>query len=307
MFRRSNNSNLSLDIDEQSLSFASTAEFEFALAGRTCLPPNKLANLMAQSDETLMREAEGIRAVEKRFSDALSGVLKDVTSISPFLKELEMGLISQDHDWRQIMMALNQTDRSHEEFKKIALVKYMQYLTARQETIQSVYASRQATRTAVLNSQPSASGANGAGHANGKSDDADNNQFRSTVIFNVNQSAHAEPEESRKFGRIPKGETVEFSLHQDEEAPLLLAQHRCTVLNKDRLMFVDNQGHDTDLQPGKSIIGRDLSCDIVVDPSLREVSRKHLIVEVEGELIRLTDISSHGTSVPEEFLENTSI
>jgi hypothetical protein len=234
--------------------------------------------------------------VEQRFSDALSGLLQDVTSISPFLKELEMGLISQDHDWRQIMMGLNQTARAQEEFKKIALVKYMQYLTARQDTIQAVYSSRQIWRTSKLNVRPPTSESG-----------APDNQFRDTLIFNVKDSAVSGNGGSQRFGRIPKGETVEFSLHPDEEAPVLLAQHRCSLLNKDRLMFIDNHGQDSELHPGKSIVGRDLSCDVVVDPGLREVSRKHLIVEVDGTAIRLTDISSHGTSVPEEFLENTSI
>ena len=50
---------------------------------------------------------------------------------------------------------------------------------------------------------------------------------------------------------------------------------------------------------------------LVVDPpdaSLRDVSRKHLIVETDGSnRLRLTDISSHGTSLPPKFLDHTSI
>lgn len=297
MFRRSTNQGLTLTVGEASYSFPTTDEFEFALTGRTCLPPAKLTALMAQTDENLKREAEGIRTVEQRFSDALSGTLEDVTSISPFLKELEMGLISQDHDWRQIMMALNHTDQIHEAFKKIALVKYMQYLTARQDTIQCVYASRQAGRTAKIQSESAQQpGPNGGG-----------NRFRETLLFNVDDRPKKYDAERQEFGRIPKGETVEFLLSANEETPVLLAQHRCMLLNKDQLIFIDNLGQDSGLRPGKSIIGRDLSCDIVVDPSLREVSRKHLIIEVDGELIRLTDISSHGTSVPQEYLDSTSI
>ena len=46
--------------------------------------------------------------------------------------------------------------------------------------------------------------------------------------------------------------------------------------------------------------------DVVVDAQYREISRRHLIVETDGlEVIRLTDISSLGTSVPHEFLNTT--
>ena len=301
MFRRNNNvQGLTLTIEDETLNFPTPREFEFAMAGRTNLPPSKVTALMSQPDAVLLREAEGIRSVEQRFADALSGMLEDVTSIGPFLKELDMALVSQDHGWRQIMMALNLTERTFEEFKKVALVKYMQYLTSRQDMIQVVYNTRRASRTMQMASPPLA---DGKGHNR-------NGQFRDTLIFNVSnviEQLPSAPEIDSKLSRIPKGETVEFSVSQDDEVPVLLAQHPCSVLRKDKLMFVDSQGQDAELRPGKSIVGRDLSCDVVVDPSLREVSRKHLIVEVDGELVRLTDISSHGTSVPDEYLENTSI
>ena len=98
--------------------------------------------MLELDDDALLREAEAIRAVEQRFADALSGSLENVTSISPFLKEMDLSLISQDHDWRAIITALNQLPGQHEECKKVALVKYMQYLNARQEVVKTLYSSR---------------------------------------------------------------------------------------------------------------------------------------------------------------------
>jgi hypothetical protein len=60
MFRRNHDQGLTLSVGEQKLAFTSTAEFEFALAGRACLPPAKVASLMAQNDDNLMREAEAL-------------------------------------------------------------------------------------------------------------------------------------------------------------------------------------------------------------------------------------------------------
>jgi hypothetical protein len=42
--------------------------------------------------------------------------------------------------------------------------------------------------------------------------------------------------------------------------------------------------------------------------NLRDVSRKHLIVESDGtSVVLLTDISSHGTWVHPKYLDNTGI
>ena len=53
---------------------------------------------------------------------------------------------------------------------------------------------------------------------------------------------------------------------------------------------------------------RDTGCDVLVNAAYRDVSRRHLIIEVDGgSRVRLTDISSHGTSLSPRLLENTSI
>ena len=288
MFKRSSSGLLSLEIDGERYDFAQPRDFEFAMAGRTSVPPLKIAALVELPDESLLKEAEGIRKVEQRLADALSGTLEDVTSISPFLKELDLSLVSHDHQWRQIIGALNATPRLFEEYKKIALVKYMQYLTARQEVVKTLYRNRR--------QQPSAPAKN-----NGEE------KLRETLIFDLDAFAKEHAREA-EFSRIPKGETVEINFEARQQVELLLAKHRCSIVYADDLVFIDDEGRDTVLRMGKSIIGRDASNDIVINPSYRDVSRKHLIVETGTDnLVRLTDISSHGTSVPPAYLENTSI
>ncbi len=291
MFRRQSADTLSVEIDEQQYTFNSARDFEFALAGRTSVPAAKIASLVELPDDSLLKEAEAIRRVEKRFADALSGSLEEVISISPFLKELDLSLISQDHQWRKIVHALNATTRSFEEYKKIALVKYMQYLTARQEIVKTLYRNRRSH----------------ADRARSDGDGAPEVELRETVIFDL--AAHArEGAAQGAFARIPKGETVEIDFRDGQQVGLMLAKHACSIALGDSLAFVDDAGKGSPLRPGKTIVGRDASSDIVINPNYRDVSRKHLIVETDGKtLVRLTDISSHGTSVPPEFLENTSI
>ncbi len=286
---------LEISIDGERYIFQSPREFEFALSGRICVPASKIAALSRLSDNELLREAEAIRAVEQRFAEALSGALEDMTTVGPLLKNMEPSIISQDNSWRSIISALNGLDQIPETYKKIALVKYMQYLTSRQEVVKTLYTNRRPRDAAD------------ARLANGSAVYRPTARFRETMLFNLNGIPDMERHET-SFSRLPKGETVEVSLEEDRAIDLLLAKHQCRILLRDRLLFVDQNGHDSELHAGRNVVGRDATSDVIMDADLRDVSRKHLIVESDGmQQIKLTDISSHGTSLPPRFLDHTSI
>ena len=286
---------LEISIDGERYDFQSPRDFEFALSGRICVPAPKIAALSRLSDNELLREAEAIRAVEQRFAEALSGALEDITTVGPLLKNMEPSIISQDNSWRSIISALNGLNRIPESYKKIALVKYMQYLTSRQEVVKTLYANRRPREAAQ--DRPAIAEAVYRPTA----------RFRETMLFNLNGAADLERQEI-SFSRLPKGETVEVNLEEDRAIDLLLAKHQCRILLRDRLLFVDQNGHNSELRTGRNIVGRDATSDVIMDADLRDVSRKHLIVESDGmQQIKLTDISSHGTSLPPRFLDHTSI
>ena len=50
----------------------------------------------ARGVDALEAAAEAIRAVEERFSEALSGALEDITTVGPKLRSMEPSIISQD-------------------------------------------------------------------------------------------------------------------------------------------------------------------------------------------------------------------
>ena len=143
--------------------------------------------------------------------------------------------------------------------------------------------------------------------ANGASVYRPTARFRETMLLNLNELADLERHET-SFSRLPKGETVELDLEEDQAIDLLLGKHQCRILLHDRLLFVDQRGHDSELRVGRNVVGRDATSDVIIDASLRDVSRKHLIVESDGaRQLKLTDISSHGTSLPPRYLDHTSI
>ena len=57
--------NLSLEIGEQTITFNSLGEFEFAMSGRTDVPSRKIAELVALTGDELKKEAKAIKAVEQ--------------------------------------------------------------------------------------------------------------------------------------------------------------------------------------------------------------------------------------------------
>lgn len=295
MFAKTTFDVLELIIDGEPHVFQSPREFEFALAGRTSLPTRKIAALSRLSDDGLLRETEAVRAVEQRFEDALSGALDDITTVGPVLRTMESSLISQDNSWRSIIEALNDVENVPETYKKIALVKYTQYLASRQEAVKILYANRHQR------------GADDIDTGNESGVYRPTARLRETMLIDLNAIPEMERHEA-SFSRLPKGETVEVNLEEHRTIDLLLAKHQCQILLRDKLLFVDETGHNSELRTGRNVVGRDASSDVVIDASLRDVSRKHLIVESDGvRQIKLTDISSHGTSLPPRYLDHTTI
>jgi len=279
---------IDLKVGEQSLRFDTLKEFEFALAGRTSLPYAKIQALAEIPVEALLREVGGIRQLEHRLVDVLERSMTDPGLIGDFLADIDLSIISQDFDWRAVISGLMTLDHSYDSYKKVALVKYLQYLSARQEIVRSAYSAR------ALHGTDEEEPNEGAG-----------TKVPDTSIFDATPFI-ADHDSPGKFGRLPKGETIEIPLLRERSLNMVLARHPFFLVSGDPIRFVDDQQQDHVLRPGKNIVGRDASSDVVVSASYRAVSRRHLIIETErGDTVRLTDISSLGTFIPSEYLDST--
>ena len=173
------------------------------------------------------------------------------------------------------------------------MVKYMQYLTARQEVIRTLYSHRQRNR---------AEGATVVA-------DADlGGTLKETVIFDLSELGIPDIRDEGNFERLPKGETVEIKLEPNGEVPIVLVKHPCKLVASEDVMLVDDQGNAMKIPPGRNTVGRDVKCDLPMQSEYRDISRKHLIIERFSDRgLRLTDVSSLGTFIPPECFERTSI
>jgi hypothetical protein len=291
---------LSLEIGGKTITFNSLADFEFSLNGRTNVPSSKLADLAKKSPQELKQEAKSIKAVEKRFVEFLSRDMEDSTNVSTLLHELDFHIFSQDHGWRDIMISLSDKNEDYNELKKLALVKYMQYLTSRQELIKLTYSNlRQHEKRAERES--------GERPQTNSSISDSLPKFKETVVLD-SSIVEVQPPGEENFTRMPKGESVLLPFSKGKELKLLLSKHNYRLIAGDTLTIVDDEGHKQSLQEGKNIIGRDNVCNVILENSYRDISRLHLIIErLDNQTVRMTDLSSHGTYLPANMLNSAIV
>lgn len=275
---------LRLRVGGRWITFNSVVDFEFGLASRTEVPAGKVAELIRLSPAELKREAKDIKQAEKRLVEVLSRSLQNPGTIGAQLRDLDAGLFSQDHQWRYIFAALSRHSSRYDEFRKIALVKYVQYLASRQDVLRSIYTDKRANPAPAPVADPDEAAAN-----------APDPSLKDTVIFDVKR-LRASLEQGANTRRLPRGETVDVRVGPGQDVEIALSRHVFKLLPGSPFTLVDEHGSSHVLRPGRNTVGRDLSNDVVVDSRYRDVSRTHVVVEPRGEdLARLTDLSSHGT------------
>lgn len=278
---------LELHVADQALNFVSIADFEFALGGRTAVPAGKINRLVQCSMQELRAEARTIKEVEKRFVDILSRSIEDPKSINRSLRELDPLIFSQDHNWREIISGLNEMGDEFDAYRRVALVKYMQYLAARQDIIKHLYSEKKR-------------------YSSSAGEKEQEGPMKDTVILDGTLVA-ATGEDNDEYERLPKGESKHIHLPPGQEMEILLSKHKCKLANHDGFEFEDDKGNKHKLSDDRNVIGRDALSTVVVDPTWRDVSRKHLVIEIQGKNdLQFTDMSAHGTYIDAEFLEQTS-
>jgi len=168
----------------------------------------------------------------------------------------------------------------------------MQYLTARQEVIRTLYSHRKRNR------------AEGATEVT-KADVG--GAPKETAFFDLSELGTSKIRGEAKFERLPKGETVEIEVEPNGEVPITLVKHQCKLVARNDLLLFDDRGKATKIPSVRSIIDRDVECDIPMQPEYRDVSRKHLIIDrFSDRSLCLTDVSSLGTFIPPNCLRRTS-
>jgi hypothetical protein len=142
MFGRGSSNALELTLGKETVLFSSPGDFAFALDGRTDVPGPRADALLALDDDALQGEAVTLSAQQQEFGAVLGAFAGDASSIRQFLRQVEPDAVTRDHDWRCILGALGDLGETHGAYVQVALEKYVQYLTARRETVAAIQAAR---------------------------------------------------------------------------------------------------------------------------------------------------------------------
>ena len=286
---------LALDYGAHVLRFPTPHEFEFALSARVAPPAARVAEWEDLTLFELRRMATDIRKLEHRYAEVMTAALERGRSLGRLFTKLDTKSFSSDHDWRSIFGALSESeDPRLDSYRQVALAKYMQYLRNRQAVIQHLYTSR--------STEPEAAVAHAPGAVTQFSGDAAAPQnLHETAIFDfTNQDIAAEAADSMWL--LPRGESIGVTLAGNAVVDVALANYAFVVeksASGDLSLKDVESGVTYELRRGRNTIGRDRSCDIVVDLNYKEVSRRHLVIDcIDEHTLILVDMSSHGTRVP---------
>jgi len=306
LFRKRARKPLMLDLPGKTLVFSSPAEFEFGLASRIEFPVRKAARLVERDADELKGMAIKLRAVEKRFAAVFARCLEQPHRIGELLGELESGLLSRDHDWRDIVEALCEHGPDYDDFKNIALVKYMQYLASRQAVLRSIYLEKVQGGLELQAPEPEQQPAGEQMLASVLPV-----SYRETALFDLDQGGGGggaggddDDDGTQTLKPVPRGETICIRFIDGRELDIKLASHRYKLFPGKHFCLVDDASGVTHLlRSGRNIIGRHSGNEVVIDPAYLAISRKHIIIEpISENAVLLTDISSHGTFITPQYV-----
>lgn len=274
------NKPLNLAVDGHALSFASLEDFDFSLSGRAQVSAGAVTQLMQLGPADLRREATSIRDLERRFVDLLAEAAKEPGAIGQGLRQTDPEQFAEDNRWRQIMRALAEVESEFEDYRRIAMVKYVQYLGARRDIVKGIYAQRFAGHEPLV-----------------AQDGPGNSALKETVVVDGQPGEETDAVPVR-FERLPRGETIGVSAGEDGTIAVVLARHKFLIVTGEHPRMTDDNGVNYPLKVGVNVIGRHPGNDVVVGGWYRDVSRKHLLVDASRPgVLKLTDLSTHGTFV----------
>jgi hypothetical protein len=282
-----------LKLNGQALHFRSLDDFSFSIESRTSVPSKRFDELLDRTPNELRQEARNIKSVEKNLVDILEDALIETAVCGPAIRELGLQVFSGDHDWRPLMAELNELGDDFEAYKRLALIKYMQYLGARQEVLRIIYAMKNPD-AATINEQ--------IVERLGEEFDAGE-----TALFDMGPRADRDPPEN-PLERLPRGEIVRAHVLPGHALEMRFSSHAFRFVNSNGWTLLGPHGLRFKLSEGRNTIGRGRDNNIPLGKEFRNVSRRHLVAEpVDDHMILLTDLSSHGTFAPALHLERPAL
>ena len=263
---------LTLVVNGQRIRFNSSAEFGYSCAGRVGLPPERVAMVQSLSIDQLRDEHQDLGLLQAKLAQVVADAARDPEVLRDRLGGIPLHSFTADNDWRSLFSALREPEVAAS-YLQVAVGHYMQYLANRQQVF------RMEARQ-------------------GRGPD------RQPVDIDRLSLRHGKGAPRRDYQRLPKGRSIVLGLAPGDSVEMILSRHKCQLRMDEHLKFTHINEQSDEMDNRRVAIGRDKVNDVIIDPEWRDVSRLHLVVEDLGNgNVQLTDVSSHGTFLPVEFMQ----
>jgi hypothetical protein len=242
----------------------------------------RYARFLELDDETLASAGVTTRYAAEHLKRLLQDLRGRSTRVDTVLAAMDSNFFTLDHQWRGIFKALIDAGSSATQYQLIAIANYRRFLLHCLDTLDQISTDR--LQSALC----------GESDSNGE----ERTQLAATSRTGYDSSRKSEEMIIRDLVRLPRGTTL--SLRQGREGPfeIWLGKRRFRVESWSGVSLVDEQGHDAGLRDGRNVVGRALYNDVVVDAHFRDVSRRHLILDLDdGAPCAITDLSTAGTYI----------
>jgi hypothetical protein len=270
-----------LYLDALGTSVTSLTELEGALRPRLEVSSERYAHFIGLDDETLANAAVTTQRAVDYLQRILLSLRDEVPRIDAVLAEIPRSFFTEDHAWRVLFDELRGIAGSYHEFKLLALARYRGYLVGCLNALNRISDERlQSSLGGELRAASENTTEYDLPRQHGGYDSACS---RAEVIV-------------RDLVRLPTGVTLGLDGSSEGAMDLWMARRRFRIECWSGPILVDERGRRMPLAEGRNLVGRGLYNGVVVDADFREVSRRHLILDVDnGTPVTVTDLSTLGS------------
>lgn len=272
---------LRLRVGDTNKGFASPDELGRFLKARLVVPDERMQEFAKLDERALQREARKMLQAHQNVMDLMVSAKETGESLSNLWRRLDISKVPDDHDWPSILFALGNDVRIHETYQREVLSQYLLFLENRRDALDS-FRPNQERRKGGERSRTAAPPKDQAG---------DSRPPSSEVL--------------QGYTRLPHCHAVEVNLEEQPDITVFLGTHRYHLSKQGQAVTLkaDQVGEAYPLKAGRNTIGRSSQCDVHLGNHASDVSREHLIVDVnDGRGVNLMDVSSRGTYVRSEKL-----
>ncbi|HET9679695.1 MAG TPA: FHA domain-containing protein [Gammaproteobacteria bacterium] len=272
---------VTLELEGKRHTFHNSADFEKLLRTRIDVSTGVLKNLSRRSEHELRQEHHRISEVHRQVMSAVLRVLESDESYTTLWDELDISVLPEDHHWQALLFALGDENHVPDDFRRVAIVNYLQYLSARREILENLCKEINHQATAEFSNQPHPS----------QSD------------ITIRRVAD--------ITRLPHERMVRLALPENKDIQLQFGRLPVALrLESNILKIRDTSGTWHTLLPGRYLLGRSRECDITffsTRADVADISRRHLQLELDSDgEVRVKDLSSRGTWLSRSLLPDNN-